>query len=60
MDTRLTQAWVVGEHELPDISLEQRHRPGELEPAPGQVLVLESGRWSVMDRAEFDRLYEWA
>lgn len=60
MDTTKPQAWVIGLHTLPDLTLELQHSPHLLAgSALGSVLLLESGRWTVLSRAEFDRLYEW-
>jgi hypothetical protein len=59
MDTTKPQAWVVGEHELPDRSLELAHNPSLAIPGPGEVLLLENGQWSVLSRDEFDQEWEW-
>jgi hypothetical protein len=63
MDTTKPQAWVYATHVFPDLSIEIGHNPtlGEMVDGmvPGDVLLLESGRWSVLSASEFARLYEW-
>jgi hypothetical protein len=53
--TRGYDAYIVGEHDLPD-------EASDLDVRDGDVVVhdMDTDEWSVMSRAAFDRDFEWS